>query len=106
MKHQNNHPLPLFHLVIPCYEESKRLPSYLSELASMLKTKEYRTNILVVDDGSSEAERNKLCDMVHELREIDFIAELKKRGYTLNALIAGDGTMCNELESLAKGLDV
>ncbi|MCX5828415.1 MAG: glycosyltransferase [Deltaproteobacteria bacterium] len=76
MKHLNNQPLPLFHLVIPCYEESKRLPSYLSELASLLKTKEYRTHILVVDDGSSEAERKKLRDTLHEMRKNnDFIVE-------------------------------
>lgn len=34
------------------------------------------------------------------------IAELKKRGYILNALIAGDGTMRAELEALAKELDI
>jgi len=34
------------------------------------------------------------------------IAELKKRGYTLNALLAGDGTMREELEALAEELDI
>lgn len=62
--------LPLdFHLVIPCFEESKRLPSYLNDLIFHLEGQPYRTNILVVDDGSSEEERKKTHEIISELRQ-------------------------------------
>lgn len=56
-----------FHLVIPCFEESVRLPSYLKDLVSLLKDKEYRTSILIVDDGSSQRERTRLASVMGEI---------------------------------------
>jgi dolichyl-phosphate beta-glucosyltransferase len=56
-----------FHLVIPCLEESPRLPSYLKDLVLLLRTKEYRTSILVVDDGSSQQEQESLRAVIAEL---------------------------------------
>jgi glycosyltransferase involved in cell wall biosynthesis len=59
--------LPEFHLVIPCFEESKRLPDFLLDLVSHLDHQPYRTNILVVDDGSREAERKKTQMIVNKM---------------------------------------
>jgi glycosyltransferase involved in cell wall biosynthesis len=64
--HQYQQP-PDFHLVIPCYEESSRLPSYLCDLILLLREKEYSTNILIVDDGSNRQERARLKEIISEL---------------------------------------
>jgi dolichyl-phosphate beta-glucosyltransferase len=53
-----------FHLVIPCFEESGRLPGYLNDLIAALRKQVYRTSILVVDDGSGPGEREKLKTIV------------------------------------------
>ena len=56
-----------FHLVIPCFEESARLPPFLRNLLLLLRNKEYRASILVVDDGSSAEEQARLKATLSEL---------------------------------------
>jgi dolichyl-phosphate beta-glucosyltransferase len=58
-----------FHLVIPCFEESDRLPPYLSELTSQFESQPYRTHILVVDDGSKKEERKKIQGIIARLKQ-------------------------------------
>lgn len=41
-------------VIIPAYNESKRLPKTLQSVVSFLKTKTYQSEILVVDDGSKD----------------------------------------------------
>lgn len=69
MNKEHRQGLPEFHLVIPCFEESKRLPACLADLVSHLEDRQYRTNILVVDDGSGEEERKNTQGIVSELRQ-------------------------------------
>ena len=49
-----------FHLVIPCFKESGRLPAYLHELVGALAAATFRVQILVVDDGSGPREQDGL----------------------------------------------
>lgn len=42
-------------IVIPAYNEEKRLPSSLDEILAFLRAREFRAEVLVVDDGSSDA---------------------------------------------------
>lgn len=49
-----------FLLVIPAYRESNRLPPYLRELVAVLAPAPFKTEICVVDDGSSQDEHQKL----------------------------------------------
>lgn len=58
-----------FHLVIPAYKESGRLPSFLRELLGQLTAKDYRTRILVVDDGSGAEEQARLREIVSALQQ-------------------------------------
>jgi dolichyl-phosphate beta-glucosyltransferase len=53
-----------FHLVIPSYRESARLPSYLDDLIPLLARQPYWTRILIVDDGSGAEERKQLDAIV------------------------------------------
>ena len=56
-----------FLLVIPAFEESRRLPSYLDALATELKAQPFQCRILVVDDGSSIPERQSLLESIRSL---------------------------------------
>jgi glycosyltransferase involved in cell wall biosynthesis len=49
-----------FLLVIPAYRESNRLPPYLRELVAVLAPAPFKTEILIVDDGSPLDENKKL----------------------------------------------
>ena len=55
-----------FLLVIPCYYESKRLPSFLEKLKQALYLAPFTTHILVVDDGSSVLEQERLLTLVKQ----------------------------------------
>lgn len=57
-----------FHLVIPCFEESKRLPAYLDSLVAHLEGQPFRCRILIVDDGSRETERQRLREIFQDLK--------------------------------------
>ncbi len=57
-----------FHLVIPSFEESKRLPDCLMDLVSHLDHQPFRTNILVVDDGSRKEESIATQNIVSKMR--------------------------------------
>ncbi len=58
-----------FLLVIPAFEESGRLPSFLEALAAELARQPFHTEILIVDDGSQAADRERLLGAVSPLRE-------------------------------------
>lgn len=58
-----------FLLVIPAFEESGRLPPFLEKLAAELAPQPFRSEILIVDDGSQAAERGRLIQAVKPLRE-------------------------------------
>ena len=45
---------PYLSIVIPCYNEERRLPATLAKVTSHLQTKEYGAEIIVVDDGSTD----------------------------------------------------
>jgi len=88
-----------FHLVIPAFEESDRLPPYLSDLAGRLKGQAYRATILVVDDGSEPQEQARLRELIGRLRQTSdlileplFLERNKGKGYAVRAgWLAGGG---------------
>jgi dolichyl-phosphate beta-glucosyltransferase len=45
---------PLLSVVIPAYNEASRLPSTLDKVLSYLDSREYRYELIVVDDGSTD----------------------------------------------------
>jgi glycosyltransferase involved in cell wall biosynthesis len=49
-----------FFLVVPAFRESVRLPPYLRELVAVLSPAPFKTEILIVDDGSPPDESKKL----------------------------------------------
>jgi len=45
---------PFLSIVIPAYNEERRLPRTLEKIASYLERQDYRSEIIVVDDGSED----------------------------------------------------
>ena len=52
--------IPDFLLVLPSYREAGRLPQYLASLVETLASAPFRTDILVVDDGSPAEDQREL----------------------------------------------
>ena len=48
------HSAPYLSVVIPCYNEERRLPATLGLVATHLQTRNYSAEIIVVDDGSTD----------------------------------------------------
>jgi dolichyl-phosphate beta-glucosyltransferase len=84
---------PLLLIVIPAYQESKRLPLFLRRLGEEIKGKLTRTRILVVDDGSGPEEQQLTASFISELHN-DFPFMLKPLLLPINhgkggAILAG-----------------
>jgi dolichyl-phosphate beta-glucosyltransferase len=45
---------PLLSIVIPAYNEESRLPRTLADIAEFVETQDYETEVLVIDDGSTD----------------------------------------------------
>ena len=48
-------PRPTLSLLIPSFNEEARLPATLERIASYIRASNYETEVLVIDDGSSDA---------------------------------------------------
>lgn len=70
--------LPHIALVIPCFNESKRLPPFLEELVTSLKPINQHITVLVADDGSQEREREVIRHQIDGFRSrgCDWLAPL------------------------------
>ena len=55
-------------IIIPCYKESQRLPSFLGSLAEEISRRQVPATITAVDDGSGEAEATRLKEIVSRAR--------------------------------------
>jgi dolichyl-phosphate beta-glucosyltransferase len=55
---------PFVHLVIPAFNEGRRLPDYLPRLCEALAKAPVRWRITIVDDGSRESESRRMLECV------------------------------------------
>ncbi len=62
---------PHVQLVIPCFNESVRLPPFLQALCSAMRGVSGRVTIQVADDGSSAAERESVEALIERLRMVE-----------------------------------
>jgi dolichyl-phosphate beta-glucosyltransferase len=70
-------------VIIPAYNEEKRLPGTLKEIYRYLKQQNYESEILVVSDGSTD----RTCEVVRNLMaEINPSTELKVNGEQSRAI--------------------
>jgi dolichyl-phosphate beta-glucosyltransferase len=50
----NGKPTPFLSIIIPAYNEEKRLPPALAKVAEFLRAQPYRSEVLVVENGSTD----------------------------------------------------
>jgi dolichyl-phosphate beta-glucosyltransferase len=55
-------------IAIPCFRESRRLPSFLDALCKELSSAPYTASIVIVDDGSGSPEESFTRSIVNEFR--------------------------------------
>ena len=73
MSHNNTYHVDLS-IVIPAYNEEQRLPATLERMAQFLSTQPWRTELIVVDDGSTDqtvALCHRLAASLPQLRVIE-----------------------------------
>jgi len=65
-------------VIIPAYNEEKRLPKTLAEIDGYLKTKSYQSEIIVVSDGSTDKTAEITRDLIAKIKNLKLI-EFKER---------------------------
>lgn len=65
-----------FSIIIPCFNEEKQIGSVLDTLLAYLKTRVYTTEIIVVNDGSTDATSSVLAS-----KPVNVITHPHNRGY-------------------------
>ena len=67
-------------IVIPAYNEERRLPRTLDSIFAYLQARPYRTEILVVDDGSSDRTREIVNSLQAKYPRMRLVANDRNRG--------------------------
>ncbi len=79
-------------VIIPAYNEEKRLPSTLKEIDSYLKNQDYDYEILVVNDGSTDGTAELVREMkIKGLRLIDNKENKGKGGVVRQGMMEAEG---------------
>ena len=79
-------PAPELSLIVPAYNEEKRLPATLERIAEYLATRDFSYELLVVDDGSRDEtarvvlEFGARCPHLHLLQYADLGGRIVNRG--------------------------
>ncbi len=82
-------------IVIPAYNEEKRLPASLEKIISYLKAQDFRSEIVLVDDGSAD----KTVDLANQLaKKLSFEIEILR-----NSTNMGKGAALKKGMLAAKG---
>lgn len=82
-------------VVIPAYNETKRLPKTLAKTATFLAKQPYTSEIIVVDDGSTDGLGLYLQTMRASLPNLKIITHVKNKGKGLSVkdgMLAATGT--------------
>jgi len=67
-------------VVIPAYNEEKRLPRTLRAIDQYLAAEGYDAEILVVDDGSTDRTRDRVAELRTSIRSLRLLSYGKNRG--------------------------
>ena len=75
---------PLLSIVVPAYNEERRLPKTLPRIAAFLQAQGYPGEVIVVDDGSGDSTAKVVADMAAQLPVITLIRnEHRGKGYAV-----------------------
>lgn len=81
-------------VIIPAYNEEKRIAKTLKEISSYLKRQDYEYEILVVDDGSEDATVKTVEALISEIKNLKVLGynENRGKGYAVRfGLLRGRG---------------
>ncbi|MDI6591389.1 MAG: glycosyltransferase family 2 protein [Patescibacteria group bacterium] len=67
-------------VVIPAYNEEKRLPKTLKEIDNYLRTKDYQSEIIVVSDGSTDRTVEVTKNLMAEIKNLKILDFKQNRG--------------------------
>jgi glycosyltransferase involved in cell wall biosynthesis len=67
-------------VIIPAYNEEKRLPNTLKSVSEYLKKQNYSSEIIVVSDGSTDRTDDIVREMMQEIPNLRLIAEPQNHG--------------------------
>ncbi len=67
-------------VIIPAYNEEKRLPQTLLEIDQYLKKQNYEYEIIVVNDGSKDKTAEVVKNLIPEIKELKLIDNKKNHG--------------------------
>ncbi len=71
---------PFLSIIIPAYNEAKRLPRTLSAVAEWLRTKRFSYEILVVNDGSRDTTTAYVEEMARAVPSLQLLDNVQNRG--------------------------
>ena len=80
-------------IVVPAYNEERRLPKTLPRIAAFLQAQGYPGEVIVVDDGSGDSTAKVVADMAAQLPVITLIRnEHRGKGYAVKTgMLASEG---------------
>lgn len=71
---------PFLSIVIPAYNEEKRLPKTLKSIFEFLKRQDYSSEVIVVDDGSSDATASEVKNEKLKVKNLRLLTHPKNLG--------------------------
>lgn len=90
-------------LIVPAYNEEKRLPATLNRIAQYLSTRDYSYELLVVDDGSRDATRQVVLDFARNKPWVRLVQYDDEKGRPVNR---GKGYAVRQGVLAAAGRDI
>ncbi len=84
---------PLLSVVVPAYNEARRLPRTLTAITTYLGTLPYPTEVLVVDDGSTDTTAEQVSRMALQVPNLKLIRnDHRGKGYAVRSgILAATG---------------
>jgi dolichyl-phosphate beta-glucosyltransferase len=72
--------MPFLSVVIPAYNEAERLPETLALVRDYVEQQDFETEVLVVDDGSTDSTVERVEEMMHRFPQLKLIKNEKNKG--------------------------
>jgi len=87
---------PFLSIVIPAHNESLRLPATLTELAAFIKRQNFLTEILVVENASTDGTYEQAVDLCKNIPHASVVQEpIKGKGQAVkHGMLAAHGEYC------------